>query len=451
MSSAKSYLTADERKIFYSSAGGWGLDAMDICIFSLVIPSLLAAFAIGRGNVGILATAALISSAFGGWLGGIISDRVGRLVVLRWTIAWFSIATIICGLVHGYTTFLIFRILQGFGFGGEWAVGAVLMGEIIRSELRGKVVGAVQSAYAIGWAVALLLFSSVFSLFSGPDAWRYLFVIAGLLGFPLFVMRMRMKLPADYLARMDIARRAHQQASVSTSLWDIFRGPYFSRTAIASLMCLGIQGGGYSLTVWLPTFLQQTRHLSVLHTTGYLSVYVAGSFCGYLGAAYLSDLIGRRIKIMLFAAGALVIVVSYLSLPITNGMMMLLGFPLGFFMLGIYSGLGPLLTELYPTRLRGAGQGFCYNFGRGIGAVLPAVVGFLSLTLGLAHSIVAFSGACYVLVCLCAFLLPETTALKLETREQEDQLFLDGRRRTAGEHMPPRETADTSRISSPKI
>jgi MFS family permease len=151
MSKPTPFLTPDERKIFISSAGGWGLDAMDICIFSLVIPSLLAAFTIGRGSVGILATAALISSAFGGWLGGILSDKVGRLVVLRWTIAWFSVATIICGLVHGYTTFLVFRILQGFGFGGEWAVGAVLMGEIIRSEKRGKVVGAVQSAYAVGW------------------------------------------------------------------------------------------------------------------------------------------------------------------------------------------------------------------------------------------------------------------------------------------------------------
>ncbi|WP_241869442.1 MFS transporter [Acidocella aminolytica] len=402
---------------------------MDICIFSLVIPSLLAAFTIGRGSVGILATAALISSAFGGWLGGILSDKVGRLVVLRWTIAWFSVATIICGLVHGYTTFLVFRILQGFGFGGEWAVGAVLMGEIIRSEKRGKVVGAVQSAYAVGWGVALILFSAVFSLISGPDAWRYLFVIAGVLGFPLFVLRMRMKLPTEYLDRAQTLRRAYQRDAGSTGFGDIFKPPYVSRTVIASLMCLGIQGGGYCLTVWLPTFLQQSRHLSVLHTTGYLAVFVVGSFCGYLGAAYLSDLIGRRMKIILFAVGALVIVVSYLTLPITDNIMMVLGFPLGFFMLGIYSGLGPLLTELYPMRLRGAGQGFCYNFGRGLGAVLPAVVGFLSLQLGLAQSIVVFSGACYVLVCLCAFLLPETTALKLETREQEDQLFLDARRR----------------------
>src|SRR5271168_701614 len=129
------YFTKDERIVFLSSAAGWMLDGMDINIFSLIIPSLLAAFAIGRGEAGALATAALVSSAFGGWLAGILSDRFGRLPVLRVTILWFSLATILCGFIHNYNLFLAVRVIQGLGFGGEWAVGSVLMGEIIRKEI----------------------------------------------------------------------------------------------------------------------------------------------------------------------------------------------------------------------------------------------------------------------------------------------------------------------------
>jgi hypothetical protein len=94
--------------------------------------------------------------------------------------------------------------------------------------------------------------------------------------------------------------------------------------------------------------------------------------------------------------------------------MLALGFPLGFFASGIFSGLGPVLTELFPTSVRGAGQGFCYNFGRGIGAFFPTLVGFLSAQATLGVAIGIFAAISYAIVILAALALPETRGRELK-------------------------------------
>jgi len=73
----------------------------------------------------------------------------------------------------------------------------------------------------------------------------------------------------------------------------------------------------------------------------------------------------------------------------------ILALPLGFFMSGIFSGAGAFLAELFPNELRGSGQGFCYNFGRGIGALFPALVGYLAERAGLASAIAIFAAVAY--------------------------------------------------------
>lgn len=401
-------LSRTEKSVFISSGFGWLLDSMDISMFSLVVPSLLIAFSIGRGQVGLLATAALLSSAIGGWIAGIVSDRIGRMIVLRVTIAWFSLATIACAFVHDYNIFLGVRIIQGLGFGGEWAVGAVLMAEIVRSEKRGRVVGMVQSCYSIGWAVALLLFYLLFQHGSDPESWRTFFIISGCLGLPLFLYRLVLRVPE--------APRMPKGAGGS---FEIFGAAYLRKTILAAILCMGFQSGAYCILVWLPTFLLNTKHLSIVSTSSYLAFFVAGSFIGMVAGAYLSDIIGRRRKIMLFSLGSFVMVIAYLNYPSNGPVMIALGFLLGLTAFGIYPAAGPLLSELYPRRIRGAGQGFCYNFGRGIGAVLPAVIGFASARLGLGEAIAVFSGVAYLFSFAAAFLLPETRGLDLATLDED--------------------------------
>jgi MFS family permease len=107
-------------------------------------------------------------------------------------------------------------------------------------------------------------------------------------------------------------------------------------------------------------------------------------------------------------------VLAYTQLPLSNEVLWVLGFPLGFFASGYFSGMGAFLTELYPTRLRGSGQGFCYNFGRGIGALFPTLVGYLSRGMSLGNAIAIFAVAAYAVFFLTAFALPETRGKVLE-------------------------------------
>src|ERR1700693_6345147 len=157
-------LAPNEKRTFWACFGGWALDAMDVQIFSFAIPAIIAAFRISNADAGLIGTVTLLTSAIGGWVAGALSDRFGRVRTLQITILWFALFTLLCGFAQNYTQLLIFRALMGLGFGGEWAAGAVLMGEVIQAQHRGKAVGTVQSGWAIGWGAAALMGTGFFSV-----------------------------------------------------------------------------------------------------------------------------------------------------------------------------------------------------------------------------------------------------------------------------------------------
>lgn len=102
-------------------------------------------------EAGALATVTLIVSSFGGWVAGALSDRFGRVRVLQVTILWYAGFTFLCGFAQDFNQLFVLKALQGLGFGGEWAVGAVLMGEVVRDKYRGRAVGLVQTGWSVGW------------------------------------------------------------------------------------------------------------------------------------------------------------------------------------------------------------------------------------------------------------------------------------------------------------
>lgn len=395
-------LSQQERRAFYAAAGGWAMDAMDYMVFTFVIATLIKTWGIDRGQAGLLGTVTLLVSAFGGWIAGMLADRYGRVRVLQISILWFALFTFLNGFAQNFGMLFATRALQGLGFGGEWAVGSVLMGEIVRAQHRGKAVGAVQSTWAIGWGLAAVIYAIAFSVLPEEYAWRVMFWIGILPALLVIYIRRYVSEPAVF---MDTRKRAAENRG---GVWEIFSPDLIRTTLLTSLLAIGAQGGYYAITTWLPTYLKTVRHLSVLNTGGYLAVIIVGSFIGYLVSAYLNDVIGRRVNFLLFAVGSALISVVYTLVPVTDAQMLALGFPLGFFASGIFSGMGPFLTELFPSRVRATGQGFAYNFGRGIGALFPTLVGYLSATMSLGAAIGTFAGAAYALVIVAALLLPET-------------------------------------------
>jgi MFS family permease len=404
-------ISASEKRAFWSCKIGYVLDAMDTQFLSFVIPTLIATWGITRGDAGLIGTVTLLSSALGGWAAGVLSDRIGRVKTLQITILWFAIFTLACALAQNFTQLLWARGLMGLGFGGEWTAGAVLIGEVIRPRDRGKAVGLVQAGWAIGWGLSTLLFTTVFSFVPADYAWRVLFAI-GIVPAP-FVIWIRRFVDEPDLHRQQ--KQAEAQTRARPSLFDIFRTVVVWTTLRASVLATGVQGGYYAVTTWLPTYLKTERHLSVIGTGSYLGVVIAGSYCGYLAGAYVSDMIGRKRTFIAFAGASFAIVVIYTRLPLDNLFMLALGFPLGFCASGIFSGMGPFLTELFPTRIRGSGQGFCYNFGRAIGAAFPFLIGYVSQRITLGHAIGVFAAAAYGVVILAALTLPETKGRQLQT------------------------------------
>ena len=324
----------------------------------------------------------------------------------------WPVFTGLCGLAQNYHQLLAARALMGFGFGGEWTAGAVLIGEVIRARDRGKAVGLVQSGWAIGWGLSALLYAVLFSALPAELAWRGLFLIGLLPALLVVVIRRFVKEPEVY------EREKATQASASDAprLTEIFAPQLLSTTLRAALLTTGAQGGYYAITTWLPTFLKTERHLTVMGTGGYLATIIVGSWIGYLTSAYLTDRLGRKPNFILFALGSMIIAFAYTSLHLTNASMLWLGFPLGFFASGIFSGIGAFLTELFPTRVRGSGQGFCYNVGRAFGALFPFLIGALSKHYGLGLSIGIFAVAAYGVLIVAALTLPETRGRELEAR-----------------------------------
>jgi MFS family permease len=393
-----------ERRTFWACAAGWALDGMDFMIYPLVIGTIIALWKVDPGTAGLAGTVTLLASAVGGWLGGYVADRIGRVKTLQLTILWFSVFSLVCAFVQNFDQLLIARALLGLGFGGEWAAGAVLMGAATRPKHRSRAVGSVQSGWAVGWGLAVLSQAILFSYLPPEIAWRWMFAIGALPALLVFFLRRYVEEPAIAAATL-----AKQTASGKRpSLWEIFHGSILKTTILASLMATGCQGGYYAITFWVPRFLTTERKLSIVSSTGYLAALIIGSFIGYLVGAWLADRIGRRNLFLIFSIGAIAVILLYTQLPLTNEVLWLLGFPLGFFASGYFSGVGAFLTELYPTRLRGSGQGFCYNFGRGIGALFPFLVGALSTSTSLGNAIAIFSVLAYGVFFIAAFALPET-------------------------------------------
>jgi len=405
-------LTKTERRTFIGCKVGYALDAMDTQFLSFVIPTLIATWGLSKGDAGLIGTVTLLTSSLGGWLAGILSDRIGRVKTLQLTILWFALFTVLSGFAQTFNQLLVLRGLMGFGMGGEWTAGAILMGEVIRAKDRGKAVGMVQAGWALGWGVSALLYALMFSLLPAELAWRSLFLLGILPAVFVIYIRRFVEEPDVFLAEQ--RRSEHGDQAKFT---EIFSPRMLSTTLRAVLLTTGAQGGYYAITTWLPTFLKTERHLTVLGTGGYLGMVIVGSYVGYIVSAYLTDRLGRKRNFILFAVSSLAIALAYTRLPVTDNVMLLLGFPLGFSVSGVFSGMGSFLTELFPTRMRGSGQGFCYSMGRAIGSLFPFAIGAVgqSQSLPLGHAIGLFAASAYGIMILAALTLPETRGKRLES------------------------------------
>jgi MFS family permease len=391
------------RRAFAGAFGGYGLDAYDFQVLPLALVAIAASFNLSSGKAGLLSTVTVLVAAVGGTVAGSLADRIGRVNTLKITVGTYAVFTVLCGLAPTFPILLVLRGFQGLGFGGEWAVGAALVAEYALPRFRGRTVGFVQSAWSIGYAFAVLVSTIVFAVASPSIAWRVLFITGAVPGLLVLYLRRRV---TDAPVRQTSPR-------VCGSFPAILRGGLGRTTFFAALLATGAQGGYYTLATWLPTYLKTARHLSNVNTGGYLAFLISGGFLGYVVASYLTDLLGRKRTIGLFAVLSGILMLLYTQIPSgANTAILLLSFPLGFSSSAIFSGFGAFLAELYPKPLRATGQGFTYNVGRAVGSFLPTAVGFLAESWGLAPAM-GIGALGYAIAVVALFGLPETLGREL--------------------------------------
>jgi len=264
----------------------------------------------------------------------------------------------------------------------------------------------VQSAWAVGWGLCVIVYTVVFQLIGPELGWRVLFWTGALPAVLVLYVRWAVKDAPEAEAR-------RKESTDRGSFPAIFRGPLLRTTLFASLLATGVQGGYYGLFTWLPTYLKTARGLSVIGTGGYLFFLITGAFVGYICGGYVTDRLGRKKTFVLFAVLSAALIVGYTLIPAgANTAILFLGFPLGFCASAIFSGFGSYLAELYPSHLRGTGQGFTYNFGRGVGALFPAAIGFAAQSMGVGGAVI-FAAAAYGIAVLALIGLPETVGREL--------------------------------------
>jgi len=137
-----SELDARERRTFFAAFGGLGLDSMDTTIFALVMPVLISLAILTKAEAGALASLSLIGCGIGGWFAGSLAGRFGRVRMLQMTVVWVAVFTAIAAFMHGFWGF-------AFGRGGTFALRVAL---------------AVQSGYAVGYAVSVAAMPVIFCL-----------------------------------------------------------------------------------------------------------------------------------------------------------------------------------------------------------------------------------------------------------------------------------------------
>jgi len=372
---------------------GWVFDSMDSTIYALVLQPALhdLLHSTGGGPVtadvigwygGIIFAIFLIGWAIGGVLFGVLADYFGRTKTLVFTILIYAVFTGLAALSHTWWQLALFRFLTALGIGGEWAAGAALVAEVWPENKRAKAAGILQSAWAGGFLLA-----AVISLLLRDCGWRPLFVVGIAPALVALLVRLWVKEPERWVR----ARAAERQAGNTRpqKLAELFSPGLARSTWVGSGLAFVAVFGLWGATNWTPTLI---RALPDLHGLGaseltsrvsYATMLLnVGALAGYLTFGPLADRVGRRRVFALMCLGSLVMLPVTFLTPRTYGEVLLLLPLLGFFNNGIFSGFAIYLPELYPTRLRATGAGFCFNIGRLLASAGPFITGYLVATLG---------------------------------------------------------------------
>jgi MFS family permease len=364
---------------------GWGFDVFDGLLFNYVsracLPDLLHLAANDPTReatitqwTGTLTSILLLGWGFGGILFGKICDKIGRSRGLLVTMLVYSVATAGCALSQNIWMLVFFRVIASLGIGGEWAAGAALVAETVPENKRVPAGMILYSSSPFGILLATFV-SDLFQHklhFEQPDtAWRLIFLTGLVPAAVAFAIRIKVKEPEMW-----------KPCAESGLVRDLFSPALRRRTIGGLAMAVIALLGWWSCFAFLPLLGQRLAAISGGSPGSYVATgtncYSFGGLLGTLLTYPIAVYLGRRWMFALYFAFSAAAVYLAFGGPFDPMQRMYLMFPVGIGVFGVFGAFTFYLPELFPTRLRGTGAGFCYNTGRFIAAGGPFLIGALA-------------------------------------------------------------------------
>ena len=392
----------DAIKALIGSALGYAMDGFDLLILGFMLKMISTDLSLTPAEGASLVTATLIGAVIGGIVFGMLSDRIGRVRVLTYTIVVFAIFTGLCGLAQGYYDLLLYRTLAGLGLGGEFGIGMALVAEAWPSSMRARV----SSYVGLGWQLGVLAAAIITPILLPVIGWRGMFMLGIFPAVAAYFIRSSLHEPEVFV------RKSHDRPKES-ALYLLVNNVETTKLSLGMIILTSVQNFGYyGVMIWLPSYLSSRFGFALTQSAIWTMVTIAGMAVGIFTFGHIADRIGRRPAFFMYMLGAAIMVVVYSRL--TDPMALLVaGAVMGFFVNGMLGGYGALISELYPTAARATAQNVLFNIGRAVGGFGPVVVGFIASMYSFDVAI-ALLATLYVLDIIALWLLiPERAGAEL--------------------------------------
>jgi len=423
-------LTAASWRALIASFLGWMFDGYEtyalilvagVALRQLLLPDQLASIPIYIG--GLLAVT-LVGWATGGIIAGVLADYIGRKRMLMLSILWYALFTGLTAFAGSYTSLLILRFLTGLGLGAEWGPGTAILGESWPARSRGRAASVLQSAIGFG----LLLASGVWLFVAplGPDAWRYMFLLGVLPALSVLWIRRSVRDPDLWIAASERRRQARQRLAsgepasredrllVGFTVKQILAIPDLRRRLLLLLaLSLSTIVAWWAVSTWIPFYAGQLASRAggdALRWAALAGLYYnLGGILGYFVFGVLADLWGRKPTMLLYYAGAVVLVLVLFRAVQDPSVFLVVAVVNGFFTLGQFAWMPVYLPELFPTAVRGSAISLVFDITRYLAAAGPLLAGWLIVSLGGVSMAASIIGLSYLLGLLVTpFAAPET-------------------------------------------
>lgn len=394
---------AAARRALCGSALGYAMDGFDLLILGFTLTAISKDLHLTHRQAASLVTGTLVGAVVGGFVFGMLSDRLGRVRVLTWSIVLFAVFTGLCALAQGYWDLLTYRAIAGIGLGGEFGIGMALVAEAWPASKRARAT----SYVGLGWQFGVLAAALVTPALLPLIGWRGIFALGVFPAAIAYVIRRKLHEPDVFIAHKAKA------AKPGSSLRALVADAETTRIGIEMIILCSVQNFGYyGIMIWLPNYLSTRFGYGLTQSALWTAVTIAGMALGIFLFGHVADRFGRRPVFLAYMLGAAIMVVVYSQLT-TAFALLIGGAVMGFFVNGMLGGYGALMSELYPTAARATAQNVFFNIGRAVAGFGPLVVGIVSAAYGFPTAIAGLA-LLYVLdIVALLTLIPERRGVEL--------------------------------------